>query len=163
MDALLNVVAYDPSFSLDRWMSILAGENSLDEIYGRDILGFNPDTLTGVAFSPSLFGAFYILTCSIWATGMLVFLYTIMWHAVFRFVDRSSLVLRPALLAILLLLVLLYTSEGTIETIPFTLGLISIAGLVGEYVIRGMVGKAVFNTLRSRPRSAIKRGFALRL
>jgi len=163
MDALLNVVAYDPSFSLDRWMSILAGENSLDEIYGRDILGFNPDTLTGVAFSPSLFGAFYILTCSIWATGMLVFLYTIMWHAVFRFVDRSSLVLRPALLAILLLSVLLYTSEGTIETIPFTLGLISIAGLVGEYGIRGMVGKAVFNTLRSRPRSAIKRGVALRL
>jgi len=159
MDSLLNIVAYDPSFSLDRWMAILAGETSLDQIYGRDILGLN---LTGAAFSPSLVGAFYILTCSIWATGILAFLYTIMWHAVFRFVERSSLVLRPALLAILLLSVLLYTSEGTIETIPFTFGLISVAGLIGEYVVRGMLGKAAFNTLRGRPQAGVRQGIALR-
>jgi len=163
MDALLNIVAYDPSFSLDRLNSVFTGETSLDQIYGRDVLGLNPDSLTGTAFSPSLFGAFYILTCSIWATGILVFLYTIMWHTVFRFVERSSMVLRPALLAILLLSVLLYTSEGTIETIPFTMGLIYVAGLIGEYVMRGMLGKAAFNTLRGRPRLAIRRGIALRL
>lgn len=163
MDALLNIVAYDPSFSLDRLMSILAGKTSLDQIYGREVLGLNPDMLIGIAFAPSLFGAFYILTCSIWTTGILVFLYAIMWHKVFRFVDGSSMVLRPALLAILLLSVLLFTSDGAIETIPFTFGLIALAGLIGEYVIRGMLGRAAFNTLRGRPRLGIRRGTALRL
>ena len=162
MDALLNIVAYEPSFSLDRLISVLTGENSLDQIYGRDVLGLNPDTLMGVAFSPSLFGALYLLTCSIWAAGILVFLYTIMWHAVFRFVDRSSMVLRPALLAILLLAVLLYTSEGTIETIPFTFALITVAGLIGNYVARGMLGKTGFNMLRGTPRLDIRRGVPFR-
>jgi hypothetical protein len=160
MDALLNIVAYAPSFSLDRWISILTGETSLDQIYGRDVLRLNPDSLTGTAFSPSLFGAFYILTCSIWATGILVFLYTYVWHMVFRIVDRSSLVLKPALLAILLLSVLLYTSEGTIETIPFTLGLIALSGLIGNYVIRGMLGKTGFSTLRRKHRLVIEKGNA---
>lgn len=163
MDALLSIVAYDPSFSLDRLMSILTGQIRLDQIYGLEVLGLNPDSLTGTAFAPSLVGAFYILTCSIWTTGILVFLYTIMWHMVFRFVDRSSMVLRPALLAILLLSVLLLTSDGGIETIPFTLGLISIAGLIGEYVIRRMLGKAAFNSLKGGPRLGITRGIALRL
>ena len=162
IDALLNIVTYDPSFSLDRLTSVLTGETSLDQIYGRDVLGLNPDSLTGTAFAPSLFGALYILTCSIWATGLLVFLYTIVWHAVFRFVDRSSMVLRPALLAILLLSALLYTSEGTIETIPFTLGLISVVGMISEYVIRGMVGKAAINDLGGGLRSGVRRGIALR-
>jgi len=163
IDALLNIVAYDPSFSLNRLISVFVGETSLDQIYGRDVLGLNSDALTGTAFAPSLFGEFYILTCNIWATGILVFLYTIMWHAVFWFVDRSSMVLRPALLAILLLSVLLYTSGGTTETIPFALGLIYVAGFIGERVIRGMLGRAAFNTLRGRPRPGSGRGIALRL
>lgn len=162
MDALLNILAYDPSFSPDRLIAIFTGETSLDQIYGRDVLGLSPDSLTGAAFAPSLFGGLYVLACNIWVTGILVFLYTIMWHGVFRFVDRSSMVLRPALLAILLLSVLLYSSEGTIETIPFTLALISVAGLIGERIIRGMLGKVAFNTLRGRPRLGSRRGIALR-
>jgi hypothetical protein len=154
IDALLNIVAYAPAFSLDRLISVLVGETSLDQIYGQDVLGLRRDFVT--AFSPSLVGALYILTGGIWATGISVFLYTIIWHKVIRFVDRSSLVLKPALLAMLLLSVLFYTSEGTIETVPFVFGLIAVAGLLGECVIRGLLGKTAYGALRSAPLSGIK-------
>jgi hypothetical protein len=155
IDALLNIVAFDPPFSLDRLISILIGETSLDQIYGLDVLRLDPQVAVG-SFSPSLLGALYILTGGIWAKGFAVFLYTIVWHQVIRLVDRSSLVLKPALLAMLLLSVLFYSSEGTIETMPFTFGLIAIAGLLGEFVVRNLLGKTSYAALRSAPLSGTK-------
>ncbi len=114
------------------------------------MLRIDPQLLAG-SFSPGLVGALYILTGGIWATGMLVFLYTIVWHKVIRFVDRSSLVLKPALLAMLLLSVLFYTSEGTIETMPLAFGLIAVAGLLGELVVRNLLGKTTYGALRGVP------------
>src|SRR6266481_6046876 len=148
IDALLNIVAFDPSFSLERLISILVGETPLDQIYGRDVLRVDPEI---GSFSPSLVGALYILTGGFWATGISVFLYTIVWHKVIRFTDRSSLVLKPALLAMLLLSVLFYTSEGTIETMPFAFGLIAVAGLLGEFVVKSLLGKTTYGALRSAP------------
>lgn len=140
IDALLNIVGYGPQFSIDRLTSILTGQISTDQIYGQDILGLSVADLTGVAFAPSLFGALYLLTGSAIATGIAVGFYTLMWHVIFRYVARSSLVLRPALLAVLLLSVLFYTSEGTVETIPFSLVMLGIAALIGEHVLRVYLG-----------------------
>jgi len=156
IDSLLNIVAFDPSFSLDRLVSIFVGQTSLDQIYGRDVLRLGPEILSTSAFSPSLFGALYILTGDIWATGISVFLYTIVWHKVIRFVSRSSLVLKPAILAMLLLSVLFYTSEGTIETVPFAFSLIAVAGLLGEFAVRSLLGKTTYHAVRTASLSGIK-------
>jgi len=149
MDALLGIVAYDPSFSFDRIISLVTGATSLDQVYGQEVL--QRDSYDVSAFSPSLVGGLYILTGSIWATGIAVFLYTIIWHAIFAFVSRSNLVLRPALLAMLLLSVLLYTSEGTIETMPVALFAVALAGFAGERVVKVLFGRTGYKALKGQP------------
>lgn len=143
IDSLISIVNYGPEFSIDRLTSILTGQISTDQIYGQEIIGLADLDLTGVAFAPSLLGTLYLLTGSAIATCISVGFYTAMWHVIFRYVTHSSSVLRPALLALLLLLTLFYTSEGTVDAIPFTLVTLGISVLIVEHVLKVYFGARV--------------------
>lgn len=148
IDALLNVVGYDPSFSLERLTNFLSGEISLDKIYALEVVGMPEEWLDRSAFAPSLFGAFYVLTGGTWGMGIGVGIYVFVWHLIFYFADRSGFVLRPVLLSMLLMSILFFTSEGTVETMPFTLLLIGVTALSGEYVLRLLLGEGSYHALR---------------
>ncbi len=153
-DSLLNILNYSPQISLDQAMNLLIGtEVSVGHYYAQEILGNH--TNFGLAFSPSLVGFFRIIG----GNGLLacagVALYVLFWHVVFQRVLRARLLIEPIVLSSLMLLVGLFTSEGTLEGMPSKLLVAIFFAGVGELVLRYFApwrrGRAGVATLPKEP------------
>lgn len=140
IDTLTWFVAYEPPIDLGRtlWMLFQSGAD-INALFAEEVLGLRD--LTGVAFSTSLVGFFYFLLGSKWLTGLAIAAYTLLWHALLTALDRAPFMCRPVLLVMAWVLVVFFTIDGNLQSLPqaFMLLLVATGGV--ELLARLVLGK----------------------
>lgn len=135
IDTLLPIVKYNPSLNMDKTLEFLQKNDfSVNELYSREVIGY-PDVF-GVGFSPGLTGCFYLLSGNQIFLGVLIFLYTLLWHILFRYVSNRALVIQPLAITQVSLMAAFTTSEGSINLLPYQLFISLVVIAVGEFSIR---------------------------
>lgn len=148
IDPLLYIVRYQPSFDLGRTWSILAeAPIDVNYMYGQLVLDVTSPDLIGVAFSISLLGFFYFVFGNQLATIVGVSCYTLFWHVLFRKIAAAHFILSRVIFTMLAIMLALFTSEGSLQALPIRLFLLLIAGILGESLIRRLVGKRATKTV----------------
>ena len=152
-DSLLNIINYAPSFSFDRiWFILFESPDTVASLFTTDVLGLPPQL--GLGFSPSLLGylLFVFGNVSLVCFGMIV--YTLAWHMIFRTIMNARLIIEPILIALLIVTLGQFTSEGTLESMPQTIAIVVAFGVIGEFFLRRSFGRGIRQTIypsSSRP------------
>jgi hypothetical protein len=134
-DSLMNIINYAPPFSLKRiWHLLFESPDTIATLYAQEVLGYSQ--LTGVAFSPSLLGYFEFVFGNVVLVSFGMVVFTLIWHLLFRTILRARLLTEPIVFSMLIVLVGLYTSEGTLETMPQSIAGIIVFIIFGEFIIR---------------------------
>jgi len=137
-DSLLIILDYAPRYSSERSFDILTGSLSSAESYANDVLGL--PQLFGVAFSPSLLGFFMLMFGNnIFFICFAFVLYLLVWHVLLRRLLNLKLFIEPIVMVLLLLILARFTSEGTLEALPSTIGLLMCFGLIAEWCLRRLI------------------------
>lgn len=148
-DSSLNILDYAPNFSWERSLDILFDSQfTVADLYATDVLGWS--SLVGTAFSPSLIGYFYFVFPS--AIGVCVgfIAYVLFWHWLFTQVRKLNLILEPVILALLAIMLVFFTSEGTLESMPQRIAVFFVVALLGERFMRRLKKNQKYhNTTRS--------------
>lgn len=119
-DSYLNILNFDPQFSINRIIDLLFFEpKAINVLYSEDVLGL-PST-AGLAFSPSLLGFFKFLLGNSFVACIGLFIYVFFWHILFSFVRKLHFKVEPIIISMLVILLAHYTSEGTLESMPFAI------------------------------------------
>lgn len=133
-DGLLSVVDFRPPFSLSRVIyHLFQSDTAVNVEYATKVLGL--PTEAGLAFSPSLMGYFYYVFADPVLAGMALLVFFLFWSAVFHALERSGLKLRHVMMAVLLMSLIHYLSEGTLESMLMNIAMILTIGLVTELCI----------------------------
>ena len=149
-NSLMNIVNYAPAHSLERaWHLMFVSPETIATLYAQDVFGINVDF--GVAFSPSLLGYFYFIFGSVVLVCFGMILYTLIWHLLFRALLRSKLLIEPIVFSMLIVIVGLYTSEGTLESMPQSIALIVVFAIFGEFFTRRLVKNSTSMNAYSQP------------
>ncbi len=134
-DSYLNILNYNPKFSFNRIIDLIFFEpNAVNILYAEDVLGL--PTTAGLAFSPSLLGFFKFLLGNTFAVCIGFFLYVLMWHLLFSFVRRLHFKVEPIMISMLVILLAHYTSEGTLESMPFAIFILLILSFFLELMFK---------------------------
>jgi len=137
-DSLLNIMNWNPLLSFERiWFLLFDSPDPVNIHYVLDVLGRPLEV--GLAFSPSLLGYFMYLSGSAMFVSCGVIIYTVIWHIVFRSILNAQLLVEPIALALLLLSLAHYTSEGTLEAMPKSVAIIVIFIIIAECILRWLV------------------------
>jgi hypothetical protein len=132
-DSYLNILNYNPSFSFKRIIDLIIFEpKSIYVLYSEEVLGL-PST-AGLAFSPSLLGYLKFLLGNTIAVCIGFFLYILFWHLIFSFVRKLNFTIEPIIISMLIILLAHYTSEGTLEAMPFSIFIILLISFIIEKV-----------------------------
>jgi hypothetical protein len=141
-DSLLNIINFAPSFSFDRIRSLFfESPEAVYVLYTSDVLGRSPQP--GVAFSPSLLGYFLFVFGNVALVCFGVIVYTLVWHMIFRAIMNALLMIEPVLIALLIITLGKFTSEGTLEAMPMAIAIIITFGVIGECFLRWRFGGTV--------------------
>jgi hypothetical protein len=122
-------------------------------MYGEIVLGLTSSDLIGVAFSTSLLGFFYFVFGNQLATVAAIVCYTLFWHVLFRIIAAAHFILSRVIFTMLAITLALFTSEGSLQALPIRLFFLLIAGILGESLIRMLVGKRVTKTVTQRAKA----------
>ena len=120
---------------------------SLARIFTQDIAGFGPNTWEHLS-APSLLGTFYLVGGSV---GVIIgaALWPVFWQLIWTFLQRLRWRSLPVAKSTVLVLIFSFTSEGTIDGIPFK-GLIYGASLLlCEFLVREFVFPSPRRPVRS--------------
>ena len=112
-DSLIYIMDYFDKFSSTRLFEILFGEGSA---YLYTVKVLNSGNLTTL-FSPSLLGFFYMIFPNILMVCFLIYLYTYFWHKIYQFSYSINKFMFPATFPFLMLSLIYFTNEGTLETL----------------------------------------------
>ena len=147
IDSLLYIMQYQPSFDLGRtWSILVEAPIDVNRMYSELVLGVSSADLIGTAYSTSLLGFFYFVFGHPLATVVAVVCYTLFWHILFRKIAASHFNLWLVVFTMLATTLARYTSEGSLQALPFSLFLLLIMGILGESLTRLLVGKRVTET-----------------
>ena len=137
-DSLMNIIEFSPEFSFLRaWDLLFISSDYIATLYAQDVLGKYYET--GVAFSPSLLGSFYFIFGNIALVCCAMILYTLIWHLLFCALRRAKLLIEPIVFSLLIVALGLFTSEGTLEAMPQSIGIIIVFAIFGELLVRWVV------------------------
>lgn len=151
-DSLMNIINYAPAFSLERiWHTLFESSDTIATLYAQDVLGYSQ--LTGTAFSPSLLGYFEFIFGNVVLVSFGMVGYTLIWHLLFRTFLRARFLTEPIVFSMLIVLVGLYTSEGTLESMPQSIAAITVFAIFGELIIRRLTTRIVSLNSKSSVRT----------
>jgi len=116
-DSLLNILDYAPIFSWDRSINLVINSSkSVAEHYSLDILGWPPNTNT--AFSPSLLGYLFFVFPTTLGVCIGFIAYVLFWQFLITLTGKITFTIKPVVIIFLSTIIVFYTSEGTLESIP---------------------------------------------
>lgn len=155
IDSLLQIMNFEPRLSFDRMWSILSWPMAdINQIYATEVLGYGE--LIGVAYSTSLLGFFYFVSGSRALAIIGLIGYLSLWHLIFRVAAAQRVTTSSVLLAMLAPTLVKYTSEGSLQALPFHLLVLIGIAMVSEWVSRMVLGtrqlrpKLSYSTMSSR-------------
>lgn len=149
-DSLMNIINYAPGFSLVRiWHLLFESPDTVATLYAQEVLGYSQ--LTGVGFSPSLLGYFEFVFGNVVLVCFGIIMFTLVWHLLFRALLRSKLLIEPIVFSMLIVIVGIYTSEGTLESMPQSIALIGAFAIFGEFFARRLVKNSTSLNTHSQP------------